>query len=108
MDKLFLIRGFDLYFHNVTQPNLEQISQNLGGNSSFNLLTGVATYFFENQYYIDKLTVKKVHDWLSSLGHSYSEQYECEYLYSELYLRVNQQTYEDTKINSNEFHIFLE
>ena len=91
----FIIGGFSLRFENVSATSLKEISQDLGGNCSFDLKANKATHYFENRYDIDAPMIKIITQYLEKLGSSYAEKFECKYYSCVLYIGVESSSYEE-------------
>ena len=83
-----LIRGFDLYFTELSANSLERIAQQLGGRYSFNVKQGRATYMFEKIRTIKCAKLPESHQIVDEFGNMFALTYGCTFLYSELYLTV--------------------
>ena len=84
-----LVRGFDLFFADVSEKSIELIAKNLGGRYSFSHAEGRATYMFKNIREIPLTELKEVHKIVSSFGAGFASIYGCQFKYSELYLTVS-------------------
>lgn len=89
-NEIVKVRGFDLFFHNASWLNVQDIASALGGNSSFDPLEQRATYMFEKARYIELGKLSEVHDIVNQVGESMAEANGCNYVTSELYLTTNQ------------------
>ena len=83
-----LIRGFDLYFTELSANSLERIAQQLGGRYSFNVEQGRATYMFEKIRTVECAKLPESHQIIDEFGNMFALTYGCIFLYSELYLTV--------------------
>ena len=83
-----LIRGFDLYFNELSANSLERIAQQLGGRYSFNVEEGRATYMFEKIRTVECAKLPESHQIVDEFGNMFALTYGCTFLYSELYLTV--------------------
>lgn len=83
-----LIRGFDLYFTELSADSLERIAQQLGGRYSFNVEQGRATYMFEKIKTIESTKISESHQIVDDVGNLMALTFGCKFLYSELYLTV--------------------
>lgn len=84
-----LVRGFDLFFADVSAKSIERIAKNLGGRYSFSHAEGRATYMFENIKKIQLTDLEAVHEIVCSCGAGFASTYGCQFKYSELYLTVS-------------------
>ena len=83
------VRGFDLFFEDISRYSLLEIAKDLGGDSSFDEVEMSATYMFEKTRYIFAHEISFFHECLKNLGMKYQNQYGSKYKWSELYLKVN-------------------
>lgn len=86
--QIVLVRGFDLFFKNASALTLENIAKQLGGRYSYDPQEGRATYMFESIKAIPTSQIPTSHLAVRDLGKMLAITYDCEYLYSELYLTV--------------------
>ncbi len=98
----FIISGFSLRFENVSATSLKAISQDLGGNCSFDLKANKATHYFEKQYGIGASMIKKLTQHLEKIGASYAEKFGCEYYSCVLYIDVDSSSCEGVDFESKE------
>lgn len=79
-------RGFDLFFRNVSQAQLQAIAEDLGGNSSYDFVEQRATYMCEERQYIPLNRVHEVHAVVRSVGRRMAATHGGECIANELYL----------------------
>jgi hypothetical protein len=104
---LFIISGFSLCFENVSATSLIDISQDLGGNCSFDLKANKATHYFEKRYGIDASMIKILTQHLETIGSCYAEKFECEYYSCVLHIDVDSSSYEEVDFESKESDAIL-
>ncbi len=84
--KLYLVRGYDLFFSPVSAKSLENMGKQLGGKYSFDAKKFRITRALGYILYIkpDKLCdIHEIADWI---GAQFSLTYGCQYYYCEFYL----------------------
>ncbi len=84
------VRGFDLFFEDISRYSLIEIAKDLGGDSSFNEVEMSATYMFEKPRYIFAHEISFFHECLKNLGMKYQHQYGHKFKWSEVYLKINE------------------
>jgi len=85
-----IIRGFDLFFYCETESIIEAIAEKLGnGEHAFADCEGTATYMFSQPYMVTPAFCVKLQKKLRKIGNDFERNYECEYRFSELYLRAD-------------------
>jgi hypothetical protein len=92
MNDTILVRGFDLFFTNLSNQSLENIAKQLGGRYSFNFSEGRATYMFESIQMFEHIKIKELHSAVNAFGELFALTYDCTYLHNELYLTVPKST----------------
>ena len=86
-DNLVIVRGFDLFFEDITEYTLQAISKDLGGKASYNLDEQRATYMLTNSLLVDMYKLGECHNVADHVGEYFAERYDCVFLFSELYVR---------------------
>jgi hypothetical protein len=89
-ENLVLVQGFDLFFDGLCEDDLKKVALDLGGNSSFDFATQKATYMFSKAIYINLNKIHEGHRITDATGRYYSYMYDCNYVKSELYLKVSE------------------
>lgn len=100
-----LVRGFDLFFADVSAKSIESIAKNLGGRYSFSHAEGRATYMFENSREVPLTELNVVHNIVNSCGAGFASTYACQFKYSELYVTVSKKSVVTLK-NKSELIVF--
>ena len=98
---MVLVKGFDLFFSNLKKGAIKKIAMNLGGNYDFCENEKRATYFFEKIRLVEVDKLNSVHDIVNKIGLEYSNTYNCQFNYSELYLKVPDKSYKTLIENEN-------
>ena len=89
MRNIALLRGFDLFFTDLSANSLERIAKLLGGRYSFDVKQGRATYMFEKILTIECVKLSELHLIADEVGNMFALTFGCTFLYSELYLTVS-------------------
>ena len=86
-----IIRGFDLFFYCETESIIEAIAEKLGnGEHTFADYEGTATYMFSQSYIVTPEFCAELHEQLDEIGNDFENSHECEYRFSELYIRADE------------------
>ncbi len=92
-EKFVIVRGYDLFFRHATKQTLTHICKELGDKSTYDIKAQKVTNMLNNDVLIDLSKLELCHDVANAAGEYFDKKYYCEFVTSELYLRMtNKQT----------------
>ena len=88
-NEIVIVRGFDLFFDNVSAAMLQQVANKVGEGSTYDHDANSVTYMFTQNCSCDFGSLKRIHFFVSEQGLKLAEKFDCIYEASELYLTVS-------------------
>jgi len=89
--KFVIVRGYDLFFRHATKQTLACICKELGDKSTYDIKSQKVTNMLTNDVLIDLSKLEFCHDVANAAGEYFDNKYYCEFVTSELYLRMTKE-----------------
>ena len=87
-EKFVIVRGYDLFFRKVSIQNLTDICRELGDKSKYDIKAQKVTNMLTNDVLMELSKLESCHDVANTAGEYFDKKYNCEFVTSELYLRM--------------------
>lgn len=91
IEKIVLVRGFDMFFENASWLDMQEIANDLGGKSDFDPVEQRATYMFEEERGITLEQLPDVYELVEDAGQKLAMKYSCQYRNSGLHYRLEEE-----------------
>ena len=88
-NEIVIVRGFDLFFNNVSAAMLQHIADKVGEGSTYDHDANSVTYMFTQNCRCDFGSLKRIHSFVSEQGLKLAEEFGCIYEANELYLTIS-------------------
>ena len=89
-EKYIVLRGQDFFFSKASNKTLQAIANELGGNSSYDFEQQKATFMFSKEILMEINKLDYCHEITNALGTHFGIKYGCDFIASELYLRMTE------------------
>jgi hypothetical protein len=97
-EKFIIVRGYDLFFRQASKQALIAICRELGDKSEYDIQEQKVTNMLTNDVLVELSKLEECHDIANTAGEYFDRKYDCDFVASELYLKM---TEEQTKLFKN-------
>ena len=87
-EKFVIVRGYDLFFRHASKQTLTYICKELGDKSEYDIEAQKVTNMLTNDILMELSKLESCHDVANTAGEYFDKKYNCEFVTSELYLRM--------------------
>ena len=84
-----ILRGYDLFFKQASEQNLNAICKELGDKSKYDTNAQSVTNMLTNDILIDLSKLADCHEVANIAGKYFGKKYDCIFVASELYIKMN-------------------
>ncbi len=97
--KFVILRGYDLFFKGASEEDLSDICRELGNKSSYDIKKQRVTNMLTNDVLMALNKLEECHDAANYAGEYFDKKYNCDFIASELYLKMTKEQAELFKNN---------